>query len=299
MIKMINAASEKNCSPDISLIFRAARKEAGFSQIDIARKLGISQGTLSKLENGVLTPSAPLWFEFCKLTKIPSDSLTEGYIDHGVALGSLPKDSSIGLFKIPPRFLQDRGTSVRSLMPFVIEAKRALGTKRLQHFAHSLGADLDYFCNLDHKISFAFMLELWKALENRKILKIHNTNDFAAHSRDICVHGYRSYARALDYPSLDGLIELLKNSKIYDTNFLYKTADRTKASVTILIRSEEHMSRYRSHLSEGWGAFLCDYKKNYFKHFLQNQSSSRVEVIEHECMFDRSGEQCVYEYRVQ
>jgi transcriptional regulator with XRE-family HTH domain len=47
----------------------------GFNQIDFSKELGISQANLSKLENGIVMPSALLWLKVCELGSIPYDSL--------------------------------------------------------------------------------------------------------------------------------------------------------------------------------------------------------------------------------
>lgn len=50
-----------------------ARKERGLTQAAVASHIGISQGALSKMERGLLVPSAIQWVEFCRLTKIKID----------------------------------------------------------------------------------------------------------------------------------------------------------------------------------------------------------------------------------
>ena len=50
-----------------------ARKERSLTQAAVASYIGISQGALSKMERGLLFPSAIQWVEFCRLTKIKTD----------------------------------------------------------------------------------------------------------------------------------------------------------------------------------------------------------------------------------
>ncbi len=50
-----------------------ARKQRAFTQAFVASHIGISQGALSKMERGLLVPSAIQWIEFCRLTKIKID----------------------------------------------------------------------------------------------------------------------------------------------------------------------------------------------------------------------------------
>ncbi len=62
---------------------KSTRLERGLTQKEVAGKLGVAQGTLSKMENGRLMPSVIQWFDFCNFTGLPSDSILEksGSID--------------------------------------------------------------------------------------------------------------------------------------------------------------------------------------------------------------------------
>ncbi len=62
-------------------IFRAARKSRGYKQIDISSAMNVNQGTISKLENGILTPDAGTWYKFCKLLNLEPDlTYRSGYL---------------------------------------------------------------------------------------------------------------------------------------------------------------------------------------------------------------------------
>jgi transcriptional regulator with XRE-family HTH domain len=50
-----------------------ARKTSGLTQAQVATSIGVSQGALSKMERGILVPSAIQWVEFCKLTQTATD----------------------------------------------------------------------------------------------------------------------------------------------------------------------------------------------------------------------------------
>jgi len=60
-------------------ILKPARRKRGFTQIEVARICGVSQATYSKLENGVVEPSAPFYLNFCDLTQLDAErSYAEG-----------------------------------------------------------------------------------------------------------------------------------------------------------------------------------------------------------------------------
>ncbi len=58
----------------LAKVMHEARKTMGFTQSFVATHIGISQGALSKMERGLLVPSAIQWVEFCRLTKTRVDS---------------------------------------------------------------------------------------------------------------------------------------------------------------------------------------------------------------------------------
>ena len=62
-------------SHTIGLVFKATRTLNGMQQREFAKILGISQGYLSKIENGFLLPDTIEVFKFMKLININSDDL--------------------------------------------------------------------------------------------------------------------------------------------------------------------------------------------------------------------------------
>jgi transcriptional regulator with XRE-family HTH domain len=58
----------------LAKVMHDARKEKGFTQSFVAGHIGISQGALSKMERGLLVPSAIQWVEFCRLTRTRVDA---------------------------------------------------------------------------------------------------------------------------------------------------------------------------------------------------------------------------------
>lgn len=59
-------------------IFKLVRKDRSWTQVELAKMLGISQSALSKLEAAKLVPSSLLWFHFCELAGILPESLLSG-----------------------------------------------------------------------------------------------------------------------------------------------------------------------------------------------------------------------------
>lgn len=61
----------------ISAIMYQVRHASGLSQIEIAKKLAISQPHLSKIERDQGAPSIIQWMAFCKLFEIPTDVILD------------------------------------------------------------------------------------------------------------------------------------------------------------------------------------------------------------------------------
>jgi transcriptional regulator with XRE-family HTH domain len=65
--------SEDKVARRICALMHAERKAKKISQQKLCESLGITQGLLSKIENGKLKPSVYVWLTFCKLFNMDSE----------------------------------------------------------------------------------------------------------------------------------------------------------------------------------------------------------------------------------
>jgi DNA-binding XRE family transcriptional regulator len=65
--------SEDTVARRICSLMFTERKAKKISQQKLCNNLGITQGLLSKIENGKLKPSVYVWLTFCKLFSINSE----------------------------------------------------------------------------------------------------------------------------------------------------------------------------------------------------------------------------------
>lgn len=65
--------SEETISRRICTLMYGERKAKKISQQDLCKTLGITQGLLSKIENGKLKPSVFVWLTFCRLFNLKSE----------------------------------------------------------------------------------------------------------------------------------------------------------------------------------------------------------------------------------
>ena len=72
---MFNQEMEKNknFARKTSVLFKVGRKSLGLNQEQLADKLDMSQGTLSKLERAQQIPSLITWLKFCDILNITPD----------------------------------------------------------------------------------------------------------------------------------------------------------------------------------------------------------------------------------
>jgi|GEM_PF-6006709 len=72
---MTKYSGKKITVNDTARVIRTARKHLKLTQVLVSKKLGVSQGSLSKMETAKAEPSALQWMEFCRMTGVPMDAL--------------------------------------------------------------------------------------------------------------------------------------------------------------------------------------------------------------------------------
>lgn len=65
--------SEETVARRICSLMHVERKAKKISQQKLCESLGITQGLLSKIENGKLKPSVYVWLTFCRLFSLDSE----------------------------------------------------------------------------------------------------------------------------------------------------------------------------------------------------------------------------------
>lgn len=275
---------------------RAARKQLGFTQEEIAGRLEISQSALSKLEHGALIPSAPQWFEFCRITGISTESLMTGYIERNQP-ASLKEGMREGSFKINKRYAVHRGSKVRAMLPFLAYLNASVGEKKYREYFKSVKLDADYFIDLDNQVGLEFCLDLSRYLINQKFLKPNDLQKLVAPVSQPETHG----SLHLRYDSNRGnkanlLNVLILNSRHYECNFSYRIEEQKRQHLDLAIEPERHLAPASYRHDPILGDFLCQYKKGYFSHFMhygEREDGHSGEIHELECHY-RGAPKCVY-----
>jgi transcriptional regulator with XRE-family HTH domain len=279
----------------IAALMRAARKKNDLTQVEVAKRLQISQSALSKIESGLLIPSAPQWFEFCQVTHISPDSLTTGYMERLSTAVIESGDLSVG-FKIPKAYRPYRGSKMRAMLPFLQYFRAVAGEEKVEQYFRSIKMDPDSFIDLDGQINLRFCLDLSRTLIQSGFLK---PDDFSRMTSSVShseTHGrlHRMYDGQTDPLVLTQV--LLQNSRQYECNFQYQIEERNPKHLVFSVKPEEHLSEFQYRQDPVLGDFLCRFKKHYFESFTHYGNSHGATLHERQCHY-QGADSCVYELK--
>jgi hypothetical protein len=200
-------------------IFRIGRKVIGHTQVDVATALGVSQGTVSKYEAGILQPSALDWFNFCTLVNIDSyRSLKDGYIDNCSRIQEGPHQK-MG-FTLPKRYRERQHLMVREVLPLVNTARAEVSDEQWAAWLKSTKLDPDYLYVYDAPLSLSFMQDLVNADVLRS--KPRRFLEKAAKSAgDLGLHGNLGPVYNLETDSQGIVRAYLNKTDLYEDVFSY------------------------------------------------------------------------------
>ena len=279
-------------------LMRTARKRAGLSQVEVAQHLGVSQGALSKLENGILVPNAPQWFQFCDLTSISPDSLASGYLETLRPISDEIHELEQG-YRLEKRYLQHRSSKVRTLLPWINYLKHHLGETKVEALCDRLKIDNDIFLDYDFQVSLELLLDLLVEASTLGLL----TKDQLFELRRVLIlprnHGSISEVYQASSHPAERLERLIENSSLYERNFHYslESVAGKNPRQTLMIKPALTLAEIPYRRKE-LGDFLCQYKRLYFSNVPVWGSKYRTDLIEKECLFHGSN-RCIYEIRYQ
>ena len=211
---------EKTEAQKFAKVLRASRKMKGVGQQELASTLGVSQSLLSKMENGIIIPSAPVWFYICKFLEIQSDSGIKGYIDRRKE-SEVSNTNRLGSFRIPEKYSYLQGSMTRTSRPFLLYFAQRVGEKKTNEFIKGKKIDPDYFVILDVPLNINFNLDILRTLIASGNLKKKDIPEIASLMKTSFMHGELSS----DYENEKDPRELLKalerNILKYDGNWKY------------------------------------------------------------------------------
>ncbi|NOT78681.1 MAG: helix-turn-helix transcriptional regulator [Bacteriovoracaceae bacterium] len=170
-------------SQNIAVLFRAIRKFNGLYQADFAKMLGVTQGTISKIESGLLSPELILWFKFLKVFNI-KDPYCFTY--KGVEFGSdVFQGMATKTSRLAPGFVFDEKnciTTVRKVRP-IFDYLMANNQKLLNKFLEKNSIAIELFYILNHPLNDEIVNLLFEFLDSHKFnSQFMNNVDFSFES---------------------------------------------------------------------------------------------------------------------
>lgn len=247
-----------------SNITRALRKHYSITQKDFCDLIKVSQGTLSKIEAGLLSLSATQWVYMCDHFKVPPTALLTGKIealkeDTKIELTSAKK---VGTFKIPKQYSTHMGSTVRTVFPILNFINSTLGEQATKDLLKKLEVDPDYFIIQSHPVSLMLVNDIVQAVIDKGILTQRNIADILKASSTSEVHSYlldqmgKPKKPQAFFKNLTSFI-----AHHYEINSTYKFNGDDKC----LIRVEDNLHLQEMNLSDDFTAFRESFNTIHFQ----------------------------------
>lgn len=134
---------------------RAIRYFSGLNQTELAKLLECSQGTVSKLENGELEPTAFHLVRMRQVFGISIDAIVDGLIPYR-AVSERFSNSSL----LPSRYARGAGTKLKFLYPLVRAFEIRYGYERFLRELQKIGVKPAIFAEPELLVSSAFFHDL-------------------------------------------------------------------------------------------------------------------------------------------
>ena len=137
---------------------RAIRFFSGLNQTELSKLLECSQGTVSKLENGELEPTAFHLVRMREVFGVSIDAIVDGLIPYR-AIAERFSNSSL----LPPRYARGAGTKLKFLYPLVRVFEQRYGNLKLNKEIQKLGLKPSVFAEPELLVSSAVFHDLVEA----------------------------------------------------------------------------------------------------------------------------------------
>lgn len=278
-----------------SRVLRSARKLRGFTQTEAAKALKISQGMISKLESGILSPSASLWFAASKLYNIHvQDSFETGYIDTFFSqhISSDPQS----LFKIPSKYVQNATYSMRSIAPLLQYFINKKGIKNAKAFFKKMKVDPDYFYVLDAKLNTNFLSEVLSNLNKDQVPSKEELAQILGDVNQPALHGHLRHLYDAAKDSKHLLKIYTENGSFYESNLKYSFKEIGKNAVSI--SSSRPFDTDKTPNTDKIKQFLISYKKEYIKKLATYGNGKGIQSIQESISSGKGDSVCSLEIQL-
>ncbi len=240
-------------------VVRAVRKYHRITQEEFAHMIGITQGAQSKIEADILELSAVQWVVICERFEIDPHSLVTGRVEvldrkkvkltHG--------QERFGSFKLPRKYSDYMGSTVRSVFPLIRFMEMKLGPEKRNALLKELKMDPDYFTIMSNPINLVFVQDLVELLVKAGQL---NPNDLDEIANIVPPNEAHEYALS-DIESRNGLATMKrfvdKINKLYEVNSIYEFVGEKG----LLLRARDEAYVKELGLTQEFQQFRMNYNK--------------------------------------
>ncbi len=223
-------------------IIRCARKAHGVTQVGLAKELGLTQGTISKVESAELILRAHSWIYLCKRFSVDPFSLTSGIIDElkATKVESLLR---VGNFRLPKKYQHSQSLNFRWLSPIILYLKKTFSSEDFPLFFKKIFSfDPDYVFNMGHQLNYQFLIDFFNWLSESSTINDQLIQQITKYVKSEKAHGKLGEA----YQNLSGrpfdILELyLKNYHKYSSDFELSIEAKSRNSLRLTMKTKNHV----------------------------------------------------------
>ncbi len=258
-----------------SAVIHCARKIRGFSQMEMAKALGVSQPHMSRLETGLAELSVSELFRFCEITHIDVFCFRSGRIDFLNPAG-LENSARENGFVLDKSYQKDRASKVRSILPLLAILKQKK-PKQFSGLLKSLSFDPDFFVSMDNTVSARFELDLLrevrKKVEPKQFIKL-----VGEQAKRPEIHGTLGavYQKQTDIRKLYKL--LVTNWKYYSADFKIELDSSTGGQIKLRSSIGAHVSSLLGEDYEEYALWKKQSTRQYLESFSQLNGGPKSKV---------------------
>jgi DNA-binding XRE family transcriptional regulator len=249
----------KETTGNIAILFKATRKFHRLQQTEFSAILGVTQGTISKIESSVMSPELGLWFKFLKAFNIQDPyCFTYAGIEYNeTAFQNIKNEGS----SLAPKFDFKNDNylfnvrKIRPLFEFVVKNH----SKAFDNFLKEQKISREIFYVLNHPLSSEFIDTFFSFLDENKInsksVALLELNFDSAMGRQLESHG------VLDSKDIFTIL----NNDIHSP-WSYESGDKS-GEYFINLQGSEYLKNLKSSDS------IINYNVLYPYHFLKSSKN--------------------------
>lgn len=211
----------------------------GWSQQELANKLGLKQKTMSNYLAKRHTIPATVWFDFCQLVDLePSLAHNSGLEISAIGALELSRDiSQVGNFKIPAQYNLYPGASIRTIQPVKAMMIKHFGAEFFKEFLKSKGIEVEYTNILNAPINSLLIAQMADLLIEKRVLT--SPSELYPYLRkDQAVSKFVGKTKSTS----SFLAKMISLSHKADINHDYELLDADEKEVHLRFRSRPHLS---------------------------------------------------------